>query len=90
MWLLFSFVACTISISKRRKKIMTIMKLLDAAKKLDLANNGYTLEANMDAEFVRQAHRLVSRGTIVYDKIKDCFGTVSPAFFTKKSAAIYL
>jgi hypothetical protein len=38
------------------------MTLIEAARELELANNGYTFAAGMNPEFIRQAERLVARG----------------------------
>jgi hypothetical protein len=37
------------------------MTLIEAARELELANNGYTYAAGMNPEFRRQAERLVAR-----------------------------
>lgn len=37
------------------------MTLIEAARELELANNGYTYQIGMNPEFIRQAERLVAR-----------------------------
>lgn len=39
-----------------------VMSLIEAARELELANNGYTFAHFMNPEFIRQAERLVGRG----------------------------
>lgn len=65
----------------------TPMPMMEAARLLNLANNGYTFASSMSAEFIRQAERLVARGSIVKRIVRGPFGT-EPAYFTKRAAAI--
>lgn len=39
-----------------------LMPLADAARQLELANNGYTFAHFMNPEFIRKAEQLVARG----------------------------
>lgn len=43
---------------------LTPMTLVEAARQLQLANNGYTYADGMNPEFRRQAERLVARGLV--------------------------
>jgi hypothetical protein len=40
------------------------MPMTEAMRQLELANNGYTFALYMNAEFIRQADRLVARGKV--------------------------
>lgn len=74
------------------------MTLLEAARDLSLANNGYTLASSMSEEFIRQAERLVKRSSTLdihpdgkFYKIKmiDAFGKEVDAYLTARAATIY-
>lgn len=65
-----------------------INSITKAAAALDLANNGKTFSSNMDADFRRNADKLVARGGAFKVPMLNAFGRIEEAYLTPKAFAL--
>ena len=66
-----------------------IVNLIAVLKNIESANNGYVFSSSLCPSYLRRTKQLVTRGCIVKGRLKNSFGVVEDAYFTKKSAGIY-
>lgn len=67
-----------------------VTNLVNVMKNIENANNGYVFASNLCPSYLRRTEQLVSRGMLTKGRIVNAHGVLEDAFFTKKSAEIYL
>lgn len=64
--------------------------LVNVMRNVEISNNGYVFASNLCPSYLRRTEQLVSRGMLTKGRIINAHGVLEDAFFTKKSAEIFL